>query len=174
MLRESSFLTEFLRVERRLLAYLRSVTGDVHAAEDLLQTVASTLWEKRAEYDPTRPFEAWAMGVTHLEVLKWRQRLARSREILSEESMRLLSETASQYADMADQRYDLLAECLKSLRGNARRVMQMKYGEGRKIREIAIALRKSVAAIEMILVRSRRGLRACVERKLEQQGGRLS
>ena len=87
MSREQGFLAEFLRVERLLAAHLVSATGDVHAAEDLLQAVASILWEKRAEYDVSRPFAAWALGVANLEVLKWRQRAARSREALSEDSM---------------------------------------------------------------------------------------
>lgn len=34
-------------------------------------------------------------------------------------------------------KYYFLADCLQSLGGNARRVLQMKYAEGRKIREIA-------------------------------------
>jgi RNA polymerase sigma-70 factor (ECF subfamily) len=167
-LKEQEFLAEFLHVERSLAAYLLSATGDVHAADDLLQVVATVLWEKRGQYDVSRPYRAWAMGIARLEVLKWRQRTARSREVLSEESMRLLSETAVQNASAIDERYFLLAECVKSLGGKARKVLQMKYVEGRKIREIADRLAKSVAAIEMTLVRSRRDLRDCVERKLSQ------
>lgn len=163
---EQRFLAEFLRVERPLAAYLLSATGDVHAADDLRQAVASVLWEKRGEYDASRPFGAWAMGIAHLEVLKWRQRAARSREVLSEDSMRLLAETATRNAAEIDERYYLLADCLQLLGEKARRVLQMKYVEGRKIREIADGLAKSVAAIEMTLVRSRRDLRNCVERKL--------
>ena len=112
---EQAFLAEFLRVERLLAAHLRSATGDVHAAEDLLQAAASILWEKRAEYDVSRPFAAWALGVAQLEVLKWRQRVARSREVLSEDAMRLLSETAARQAGEVDQRYYFLADCLQSL-----------------------------------------------------------
>ena len=168
MLGEQAFLAEFLRVERLLAAHLRSATGDVHAAEDLLQAVASILWEKRTEYDVSRPFGAWALGVAHLEVLKWRQRVARSREVLSEDAMRLLSETAARQAGEVDERYYFLADCLQSLGDIARRVLQMKYAEGRRIREIADRLAKSVAAVEMILVRSRRDLRECIERKMAQ------
>ena len=95
MLEHQEFLGRFLREERLLAAYLLSATGNFHAAEDLLQTVARILWEKLADYDEARPFGAWALGVAHLEVLKWRQQAARSREVLSDDSMRLLSETAA-------------------------------------------------------------------------------
>ena len=44
----------------------------------------------------------------------------------------------------------------------------MKYGQGRKIAEIAAVMKRSVSAIEMNLVRSRRGLRKCIERKMSR------
>ena len=166
MLEHKDFLGRFLREERFLRAYLLSATGDVHAADDILQTVASILWEKLAEYDESRPFGAWAVGVARLEVLKWRQRAARSREILSEQAIALLAETAVQNAEVLDQRCDFLAECLKELNAAACRVLQMKYAEGLAIRQIAESVGKSIPAVEMVLVRSRRDLRRCVERKM--------
>ncbi|MGD0896706.1 MAG: sigma-70 family RNA polymerase sigma factor [Thermoguttaceae bacterium] len=168
MLERQEFLKVFLREERLLAAYLLSATGNVHASEDLLQTVARILWEKLADYDETRPFGAWALGVAHLEVLKWRQQAARSREVLSEDSMRLLSDTAARHAEETDERYYFLVGCLRGLGGTARCVVEMKYGEGRSIREIAGFLKKSVAAVEMVLVRSRRALRDCIQRKMSR------
>jgi RNA polymerase sigma-70 factor (ECF subfamily) len=168
------FLKSFVREQRLLAAYLFSATRDPNTAEDLLQTVATVLWQKLADYDQSRPFGAWAVGVAHLEVLKWRQQVARSREVLSEESMRLLSETAAQHAAEVDERYHFLAGCLKALGSTARRVLEMKYAEGRKIHEIAGCIQKSVSAIEMILVRSRRALRDCIERKMAQAASKAS
>ena len=168
MLGEQAFLAEFLRVERLLAAHLRSATGDMHAAEDLLQAVAGVLWEKRADFDTSRPFAAWAVGVAQLEVLKWRQRAARSREVLSEDALHLLAEVANEHEGEADDRYFFLAECLQGLTDMARRVLQMKYAGGLKIRDIASGLARSVAAVEMMLVRSRRELRECIERKMAQ------
>ena len=58
---------------RPLATYLLAATGDPHAAEDLLQGVAATLWQELADYDQTRPFGAWAVGVARLKVLRWCQ-----------------------------------------------------------------------------------------------------
>ena len=138
------------------------------------KTVARILWEKLAGYDETRPFGAWALGVAHLEVLKWRQQAARSREVISEDSMRLLSETAARHAGESDERHYFLAGCLQGLGATARRVVEMKYGQGRSIREIAACLKKSVAAVEMILVRSRRALGDCIQRKMSQAASEVS
>lgn len=174
MLESQEFLGRFLREERLLAAYLLGATGNVHASEDLLQTVARILWEKLPDYDQGRPFGAWALGVAHLEVLKWRQEAARSREVLSADAMRILSDTAARHAEEADERLYFLAGCLQGLGDSARRVVEMKYGQGRSIREIADCLKKSVAAIEMILVRSRRALRDCIQRKMSRTATEVS
>ncbi len=171
VLQHQEFVSQFLREERYLAAYLLSATGDVHAAEDLLQNVARVLWEKLVDYDESRPFGAWATGVAQLEVLKWRQRVARVREILSEDSMRLLSETAAQHAAEVNEQYFFLADCLQALGASARAVLEMKYAQDCKIRDIACRLQKSTASIEMILVRSRRTLRECIQRKASQAQG---
>jgi RNA polymerase sigma-70 factor (ECF subfamily) len=174
VLGHQDFARQFLCEQRRLAAYLMAATGDVHAMEDLLQSVARILWEKLAEYDEARPFGAWATGVAQLEVLKWRQQAARSREVLSEDSMRLLSETAAEQGEELSQRYDYLAECLKALGASARGVLQLKYAQGCRIREIAQQLKKSTPAVEMLLVRSRRSLRSCIERKMSRAQGGVS
>jgi RNA polymerase sigma-70 factor (ECF subfamily) len=168
VLPHQEFVGRFLREERYLAAYLLSATGDIHEAEDLLQNVARILWEKLEDYDESRPFGAWATGVAHLEVLKWRQRMARLRETLSEDSLRLLSETAAEHAAEVNDQYYFLADCLQALGATARAVLEMKYAQDRKIRDIAGCLQKSTASIEMILVRSRRTLRECIQRKASQ------
>lgn len=166
MLDSVDFEQRFLRERPFLGAYLLAATGDRHVADDLLQNVACVLWRKMSDYDCSRPFGAWAAGIAHLEVLKWRQRVARSRETFSEEAMALLLETATRQAEEANHRSEHLVECVKSLRGSARRALSMKYGDGRTIRDIAAQMRRSVGAVEMLLVRSRKLLRQCIERKL--------
>ena len=98
------FLRHFLPAEPLLRSYLLAATGDVHAADDLLQEVSSVLWEKLDQYDEARPFRAWALGIARLEVLKWRQRLARSREALSGDTLGALAEAAAELAPEIDER----------------------------------------------------------------------
>lgn len=160
------FLKHFLQEEGVLKAYLMAATGDMHAADDLLQEVSSVLWEKFGQYDAGRPFRNWALGIARMETLKWRQRLARSREVLSPVVIEALADTAAQRAGELDDRAAHLRLCVKELREKTRQVLRLRYWKAFSIRRIAEDLEKSVASIEMVLVRARRQLRQCVDRKL--------
>ena len=55
--------------QRTVAAFVRSLVIDFHESEDVLQRVAVTLVRRYAQYDPTRSFLAWAMGIAKLEVV---------------------------------------------------------------------------------------------------------
>jgi len=166
MMDHRRFLKHFLEEQGVLKAYLLSATADGHAADDLLQEVSSVLWEHFAEYDATRPFRPWAVGIARNMVLRWRRQRGRSRAVLSEEAVRLMAETSDAEGEAADLRRTHLRSCLDGLGDHFRDVLRSRYLEGLPVRDLAAQVRKSVAAVEMILVRGRRALRDCVERKL--------
>ena len=77
-----------------------------------------------------------------------------------------LAEAAAQDTVDPDPRPALLAGCMQALQTRARKVIEMKYQNGLPIREIARQLGFQVGAIEMALVRARRALKECIERKM--------
>jgi RNA polymerase sigma-70 factor (ECF subfamily) len=161
------FLKHFLPCTGILRAFLLAGTGNVHDAEDLLQEVSSVLLESFERYDDARPFRAWAIGIAKLEVLKWRQKKARARLVLSEPAVLALAEAAIEAADEADARRSFVADCLARLGASGRECLTLRYWDGLSTQAIATRLGKSVAAIEMALVRSRRALESCVARKAQ-------
>lgn len=164
------FLKYFLETEGFLKSYLLASTGSSQDAEDLLQEVSAVLWEIFDRYDPARPFRAWAVGIAHLEVLKWRQRRARSREVLSEGAIEALAQSASEQAGESEPNHLFLGSCLQALADPLREILNLRYVESLPIVRIAERVGKTVGAIEMTLVRIRRALRECVDRKALEQG----
>ena len=154
------FLKHFLESEGFLKAYLLAASGDPHAAEDLFQEVWAVLWELSDRYDPARPFRAWATGVARVQVLKWRQRLARSREVLSVETISVLADTAAEQTTEGEADREALESCLLDLEEPMREVLRLRYAESLPVARIAERIGKSVGAVEMALVRGRRALRA--------------
>ena len=159
------FLKHFLTHEGVLKAYLLAASGNAVEADDLLQEVSSVLWERFADYDEARPFRAWALGIARLEILKWRQRLARRREVLSDQALHSLAQAADEQAEETEARRGLLNACLELLAEGVREVVQLRYTDALPLAGIAERTGRSVEAIEMVLVRARKALRECVERK---------
>ncbi|MBI5724548.1 MAG: sigma-70 family RNA polymerase sigma factor [Planctomycetes bacterium] len=164
--RHNEFLKHFLEAQRALRGFVLGATGDATAADDLIQTTASILWEKWEQFDQSRPFVPWAMGVARLEILKWRQARMQDKTVLSTEAVEMLAQAAEEHAEEADQRFHLLGGCLQRLDDSSFAVLEMKYQHGMKIQQIAAYLQKSVKAIEMTLVRARRKVRECIEYKI--------
>ena len=162
------FTAQFVRVERPIRALLLAATGDMNLVDDLMQNVAIALWKKWPEYNPERPFRAWALGVARIEILRWRRSASRNRIVLDVQMVDQLVAAADQAAEEADHCLAMLAECLDGVQGDAREVLNLKYNDGMRSRQIAVKMGKGVGAVEMILTRTRRALRKCIKRKLAE------
>lgn len=159
------FLEYYMEIQRPLRAYLLAATGDLHEADDLCQVVWQMLWKKLDQYDDSRSFKTWSFGFARMEVLRWRQQKARSREVLSEDALEKLAETGRDHALQISARHGFLLDCISELASLARKVLDLKYGEGRISREIGKMINRSAEAVDMMLSRIRKSLRECIERK---------
>lgn len=146
--------------------FLLAATGCPHQADDLQQNVARVLLEKFADYDAARPFHCWALGIARLEALKWRQRLARRREVLSPEAIDLLHAAGQDEADPFADRRERLPACIAALPEASRQLLALRYEAGLGAKDIAGRVGRTPAAIDMALSRIRRLLRDCIERKI--------
>lgn len=163
------FLGYFLPVQDVIRGYLMACIMNAAITDDLYQEVSATLWEKFGEFDQSRDFKRWAIGVTRLQVLKWKQKLARQKVFFCDETIEKLAETMETLAPEMDVRYDALKGCIDELAPKSRKALAMHYDKRLEYRAIAEALSTSVAAIEMMMVRVRRSLRKCVETRLSDR-----
>lgn len=167
---DEDLLRHFIEEDSAVRSYVMAVTRGHQDTDDVIQDVWRVACLKIAEYDSGRPFRSWVMGITRLQLLKWRQALARSREILAPDLIELLADTAETQREELDLRSQYLRDCLARLPVYGRGILQMKYFRDMKIEAIAARLKKNTAAIEMTLVRLRRSLRVCIEGKLRDDG----
>lgn len=165
------FLKRFLVAQRALRSYFQIATRDPHETDDLLQQVSPVLWERFNEYDRGRPFLPWAIGFARVQVLRWKQQRARLGDrLLSDGALGRLADAAADSGEEPDDRSAFLAACLDGLSADARHLLELRYNTELPIRQIADRLGRQVGAVEMALVRARRSVRECVERKLKKAG----
>jgi RNA polymerase sigma-70 factor (ECF subfamily) len=170
---QEHFMRLWTAAQPAVAGYIRSLIRGTDA-DDVLQETALTLFRRFADYDPARPFVAWALGVAKFQVLGHRRDAARS--FLTFDSP-LLERYTDGWADScpsSDYRAGALENCFGELTGRARQVLQMRYFEGFTAEEIARRTASSGAAVRMMLQRIRDSLRACVEHQLSTEEGRVS
>jgi len=108
-------------------SYLGALLPDFRDAEDLLQNVAVACLRKFADYDPQRPFTAWALGIARLEALSRRRTQARCRLLLRDDLLDQLSAVAEEIAPELERRSVALRECLKHVPNRATELLRLRY-----------------------------------------------
>ncbi len=152
-----------------LTAYIVTIVRSFHLAEDIFQDVCV----KALMHD--EPFESQA------QLLKWTRVVSRNRAIdvirardgryrgLTEEALETLSESWDDDREM-NETHDMLADCLEELTSNNRKILRLRYFEGRSGIDVARILGRKPATVYQALTRIHSLLGRCIEMKLAMTG----
>lgn len=140
---------------------------DFQHAEDLVSQVAETVVKKFGEYDRSRPFVPWALGIARNIVLRHYERRAGDRLVFFDDrTLTALAVAQEEVASEAAERLALMRQCLAEVKGKTRRVMEMRYLHGLKPAAIERALDMTSNAVWVMLHRGREAVARCVQLKL--------
>lgn len=159
---------------RWLLAWFLAATGDPSLAEDLVQDVFTEALKSAERFDESKSFGAWLRGIARNLLLMNHRDSKRRLVSLDPAVLGRLDEAAARreavhaVPDYAEVRHAVLRDCMKSLPERSRKVLGLKYGEGRASRDIAKTTGMDVGAVDMLLSRVRRALQDCASRKLAE------
>ncbi|MFT5469936.1 MAG: RNA polymerase sigma-70 factor (ECF subfamily) [Verrucomicrobiales bacterium] len=150
--------------------YIHSLIRDAAAARDLVQETADVLIRKFADYNPDRPFIAWALGFAKFRVLGFHRDEARSFVTFDSELLDKFTESWAKPAPaVTSDRHAALDVCLEKLQGDSRKLLRFKYVEDLNSKEIGERLNRKSGSIRVTLQRIREQLKACVERRMQAQ-----
>ena len=165
-MKHDQFLDAYLAIQDGLRAFVQSVIGDRVQADDIVQEVALVLWRKCESFDPSRAsFATWARGITGTEILRHRQRYARSRLVLNPEVIQGFA-AAWEELDEQDPRLEALEACVQQVPTKQRQALDLRYREGLEISEVASRLGRGTEAVGKALQRLRNALADCVRKRL--------
>jgi RNA polymerase sigma-70 factor (ECF subfamily) len=160
------------RARTAVFAQLLAGIGSFHDAEDVLQEVAVSVAKNYGSYDPSRPFIAWALGITRNHMLMYFRKHHHDRLVFNDQLMTMIGRHLEESCEEpADQRREALYECLKRLDTRQRRLIEMRYSGGMRIDAISKSLGKSITAVKGSLHRVRRFLERCVNFHTEKVAG---
>jgi RNA polymerase sigma-70 factor, ECF subfamily len=164
---QEQFTRLWTQAQSTVACFVHTSIRDRGQAEDLLQEIAMTLLRKFAEYDPSKAFLPWAMGVAKFAILGSRRDSARSRLVFDEALLERISATFLEIAPALREEEAFLDLCLTKLAPMARRMVRLRYYDLLDSREIARVLGKGEVAIRVGLLRIREQLRKCIESQLQ-------
>ena len=165
------FTILWTRAQPVVAGFIRTFFPGFGDADDVLQEAALACFRKFKSYEPSRPFEAWAIGVARREILMKRRKDGRAPLLAHDGAAETLSQAYLEIAPELDERAGALRECLKGIKDRARSVLRLRYDDSRDAGDIARRLETTPGNIRFILSKARSALRECVERKLQAQEG---
>jgi RNA polymerase sigma-70 factor, ECF subfamily len=166
---EGDFVRLYAQYQGHLFRYVMALVPHLQDAEDVFGEVTVALWDDFDRFHQGTNFAAWARRIAHLRVLEYYR--ARDRRLVLPEP--LLEQLAADFAlrdRAADQRLLYLAECKDALSPEDRQLLEQRYVDNLRVRELAKRLAQSENSVSKSLGRIRRVLLACIERRIAAEG----
>jgi RNA polymerase sigma-70 factor (ECF subfamily) len=161
----AALATLYARVAPILLAVLMRILRRRDAAEDALQDVFVSVWQRAHQFDPIRGRAlAWLVSMARYRAIDL-QRAARPAVPLTEVSAlepQLQSEGLATSSEMLGTGA-LLVRCLEQIAAPQRRCLLLAYQDGLTHSEIARAVNEPLGTVKSWVRRSLLALRRCLE-----------
>lgn len=156
-----------------IAAFISSLVPDFHDADDILQNVAVVTVRKYQQFDPTRSFVAWAIGIAKNEILKYQSKQGKRHLLLDIDAIDSVSQVyTKEHSTIHDTRIDLnnaISTCISRLKGKWQQIMEMHYLREQSAARIAQHLGMTRNSVFVSLHRIRIALRDCVNRRLGEE-----
>ena len=154
---------------RPLRAFVARFCPDPHRGDDIAQRAFVWAYEHLREYQAGTHFAAWLKGIARTLILSELEREEREdrnrRHYLAHLEATRLHQNLSG-PDDTEARSAALRECLETLPGASRELVDQRYRRQVPLDQIARAGGSSEGGIKMALLRIRQTLRRCIEGKL--------
>jgi RNA polymerase sigma-70 factor (ECF subfamily) len=155
--------------ERSLFAYVCALSPNWQDAEEIMQQVRIRIWQDFDQYDPAKPFGAWARAIAYYLTLAYRKERSRQPEFFSERILEEVSLTYEVVADTVNDRRTALVSCLEKIGSQKRRIIEEYYLSTEPSQQLADKLSLTPNALRQLLFRIRKTLFDCVERNVQRE-----
>ena len=167
-LKSEQFFRLYNAAQQRTYAFLLVMVHNHNDAEDLLQETASILWERFDEYDRTKSFAAWAIGIARNKALDFLKSKRTSRPIFTDQFYQDISEIAADESEKMDQRINALRNCMKKLSIQNQQLIHLRFEKAISIKRISQMSEYSATALYKKMSRIYEALHGCIGRTLVQ------
>jgi RNA polymerase sigma-70 factor (ECF subfamily) len=162
---EELLVKTLLDARPRLIAATLAVLRDGHQAEDVFQEVMIKALRLRESFSDEAGLLAWSRVSMRNQGIDFVRRAGRLETILSEMALDAVAASLDEH-EAASPKVVALRQCIAALPEESKRLLRLRYDEGRSGRALAALLRRSEDAIYKALSRLHAALRKCAEERL--------
>lgn len=154
--------------QAQIYGYIYSLVHNAADTDDVLQGTLMSLWKRFDDFERGTDFCAWAIATARFEVLKFNQANKRANTFSEDLIERIAAHfTADAAADSAQS--EALRACLEDLSPADRQLLDSRYFDNKRVKDIAANLNRSERSLSNSLARIRKWLFECVRRRLAQE-----
>ena len=165
---DEEFVQLLIAEQHRLQHYILTLLPKRDAADNVLQETNIALWRKASDFTPGTNFSAWSRKVAYWKVQSYLRDRQREKVVFSSAMVSQLASRENAFEKKADEK-SALRHCLSKVSGANLRLLYERYTEGCSIQAISSKVGKKESAIKVQLMRLRRKLLDCIERKVAQK-----
>lgn len=156
----------WIEAQPGIMAYIRSVIPDFHISNDILHDVVIVCMKKMSDYDQSRSFKNWCIGVARNLILNYRRKNSRLWITESPEILLEFQETRERLSDELFERSLFLSQCIKKLSKRAKHLLGLRYVKEKSLVRIAEEERTTSGTLKVAMARIRASLRKCIENRM--------
>jgi RNA polymerase sigma-70 factor (ECF subfamily) len=153
-------------------AFVRVRVNRFHDAEDLLQEVAADVVAQFAQYDPTRSFTDWALGIAYNKLKQHYRENATTQRVLGNLALSKIAKAMVRMNESSSELADALDRCLQRVDRRSRELIKLRYMNDFSCAEIAAYNSATTNSVRVALYRVRSALLKCVQERLGPVRGR--
>lgn len=161
------FTRLWIEAQHTLTGFITLHVHDYASIDDIIQEVASQATENFHQYDPSRPFGAWLIGIARMRIAEAYRKKGRSPIVFSNDVMESITSTFIAAQPESNDRLEALRECMGKLSERHRRVIDLRYSRHKSSEQIASQVGGSAEAVDAMLYRIRMALRECIANFME-------
>jgi RNA polymerase sigma-70 factor (ECF subfamily) len=170
-LKQEQIVEVVLGNRMRLVAYIRSIVRDFHAAEDLYQKVCLMAVQSSEKFNDTQHLLNWIWMVCRCEALRHVKK-QKNHPVIFDENILEMIQTESQKTSLWDdpEVFSALEKCMSKLSSAVKLLLQKRYQDNLTGPRLAEVLNRNVSSIYVTLSRVHRQLYECVHKRIKLLG----
>ncbi len=158
----------WIKAQPILLSFVRSMIYRFDDADDIVQQVATIAAKRFDDFDQSRPFIPWALGIARNVLMHYYRDKKRHNLVLIDNE--IMEQMTSTFADNPPGNKDIniaLKRCFTQLTDRARNLVQLRYVRDLSTQEIGDRLGTTSNVIAVTLHRIRSTLKKCIEKQIQ-------